>query len=99
MAPDKARGYVQGVIKDAFLLIAGVGLAALSWPLLAHGHLQIGGDGAVSTGGMALFLGFGLIWFAIADWRNAHRRPQARKRGRHKKRAQARGRPQATWLC
>ncbi|MEJ0066077.1 MAG: hypothetical protein WDM85_12185 [Caulobacteraceae bacterium] len=51
------------------MAIIGVALAALSWPLLAHGQLQHGPYGAVSIGGLALFLGLTLIVIAIADWR------------------------------
>ena len=69
MARTDAPAYLSGVIKDVLLLIAGLALAALSWPLLTHGHLQMGRYGVVSIGGLALFLGLALIVVAIADWR------------------------------
>jgi hypothetical protein len=70
MARIGAPAYLNGVIKDAILLIVGVALAALSWPMLAHGHLLIGrNDSAASIGAAVLFVGLALIVLAIADWR------------------------------
>ena len=81
MAPSRARGYLRGMVKDICLLIGGVGFVALSWPLLAHSHIEISSGfrtagSFMSSGAMALLLGLTLIVVAIADWRYRRRNAQ-----------------------
>lgn len=68
--------YLRAVVKDICLLIAGLACVALSWPLLAYGHIQVGGryHSFGSLGAMVLFLGLTLIVVAVADWRYRRRK-------------------------
>jgi hypothetical protein len=69
MARIGAPAYLRGVIKDVLLLIVGVTLAALSWPMLAHSHPAVSPLRIGRLGGGTLFLGLALIVAAVADWR------------------------------